>query len=48
MQPGRHIILTKVGRQLIITPKNDNPIEGLVNAGKELSMKNIRRDIKGE
>jgi len=48
MQPGKGVILTKVGRQLILTPKYDDPVEGLVNAGRELGMKNIRRHIKGE
>ena len=45
---GKGVILTKVGRQLILTPKYDDPVEGLVNAGRELGMKNIRRQIKGE
>jgi len=48
MQAGKSVILTKVGRQIILTPKYDDPVEGLVNAGKEISMKNIRRQIKGE
>lgn len=48
MKEGKSVILTKVGRQIILTPKYDDPLEGLANAGREISMKNIRRQIKGE
>lgn len=48
MKPGRSVLIGIVENKLIILPKPDDPIKGLVKAGEQVAMKNIRRHIKTE
>jgi AbrB family looped-hinge helix DNA binding protein len=48
MEPGKSVMIVKEENKLVLFAKPDDPLKGLVDTGKEISMKNIRREIKGE
>ncbi|MEM7819900.1 MAG: AbrB/MazE/SpoVT family DNA-binding domain-containing protein [Candidatus Aenigmatarchaeota archaeon] len=48
MQPGKSVLIIKSENKLILVPKPDDPLKGLVRAGEEIALKNIRREIKEE
>lgn len=48
LKPGSILLITRVENKLILIPKPDDPVKGLVEAGQRVAMKNIRRHIKEE
>ncbi|MBI4174490.1 MAG: AbrB/MazE/SpoVT family DNA-binding domain-containing protein [Candidatus Aenigmarchaeota archaeon] len=48
LKPGSIVLITKVENKLILVPKPDDPVKGLIDAGQHIAMKNIRRHIKEE
>ena len=48
LRPGRSVLVTSIDNRVIIIPKPDDPVKGLVDAGEKVAMKNIRRHIKEE
>ncbi len=48
LKPGKSVLVTGVENRIIIIPKPDDPVKGLVEAGEKIGMKNIRRHIKEE
>ena len=48
LKPGSAVMITKVENKLILVPKPEDPVKGLVEAGQHIAMKNIRRHIKEE
>ena len=48
LKPGTSVLVTSVDNRIIIIPKPDDPVKGLVSAGEKMGMKNIRRHIKEE
>ncbi len=48
LKPGKTVMITSADNRIIIIPKPDDPVKGLVEAGAKVGMKNIRRHIKEE
>ena len=48
LKTGSTVLITTADNRIIIIPKPDDPIKGLVDAGSRMGMKNIRRHIKEE
>lgn len=48
MQTGKSLMVVKEENKLVLFAKPDDPLNSLIDTGKEISMKNIRREIKGE
>ena len=48
MQPGKSVLISIVDNKIIIIPKPDDPVKGLIEADSHIAMKNIRRHIKEE
>ncbi|MBS3050537.1 MAG: AbrB/MazE/SpoVT family DNA-binding domain-containing protein [Candidatus Aenigmarchaeota archaeon] len=48
LKPGSALLITKVENKLILIPKPEDPVKGLIDAGQRIAMKNIRRHIKEE
>lgn len=48
MQIGKSLMIVKDENKLVLFAKPDDPLKSLMSTGKEISLKNIRRDIKGE
>ena len=48
MSPGKNILILKEGQRLIIVAEPEDPAKGIIKVGEEISLKNIRREIKEE
>ncbi|MFA4819793.1 MAG: AbrB/MazE/SpoVT family DNA-binding domain-containing protein [Candidatus Aenigmatarchaeota archaeon] len=48
MKEGDIVIISKLDEKLMLMKKPADPAKALVNSGKDLALKNIRREIKGE
>lgn len=48
LKEGSVVIITKLENKLMIMLKPDDSKEALMKAGRNISMKNIRREIKEE
>ena len=48
LKPGKAVLVSLIENKIIILPKPDDPVKGLVEAGSHVAMKNIRRHIKEE
>ena len=48
MSVGKNVLIIKEGDKLILIAEPDDPVKGLEKAGEELSLRNIRREIKEE
>lgn len=48
MAEGSVVIAVLEGHRIILTPKPADPVEAIRKAGNELSIRNIRRDIREE
>ncbi len=48
MKDGSVVLVTKLENKIIIMSKPADPAEALVKSGKDITMKNIRREIKEE
>ena len=48
IREGDSLFISKVENRLVLYKKPDDPIKSLVDAGKNIGMSNIRREIKHE
>jgi len=48
LQPGSALAVTVSGNKIVLLPKPKNALAALVNTGKTMPLRNIRREIKGE
>ena len=48
LKPGKAVLVSLIENKIMILPKPDDPVKGLVEAGSRVAMKNIRRHIKEE
>jgi len=48
LEPGKIALIIKDGKKLVLMPRPGDPLQGLVEKGGEIAMRNIRRDIKPE
>ena len=48
LEPGKIALIIKDGKKLVLMLRPDDPLQGLVETGGEIAMRNIRRDIKPE
>ncbi|MBI2233136.1 MAG: AbrB/MazE/SpoVT family DNA-binding domain-containing protein [Candidatus Aenigmarchaeota archaeon] len=48
MKTGSIVLASLEGGRIILVPKPGDPLEALKKTGEELSLKNIRREIKKE
>lgn len=48
MKSGDIVIVSKLDNKLMIMKKPDDPAKALIDSGKTIALKNIRREIKGE
>lgn len=48
LEPGKIALIIKDGKKLVLMPKPDDPLQGLIDTGGQIGMRNIRRDIKPE
>ncbi|MEK6888338.1 MAG: AbrB/MazE/SpoVT family DNA-binding domain-containing protein [Candidatus Aenigmatarchaeota archaeon] len=48
MKEGDTVIISKLDEKLMIMKKPADPAKALMASGKDLALKNIRREIKGE
>lgn len=48
LRPGSTLMITFSENKILMMPKPVDPLHELVNVGKEMPLRNIRREIKGE
>ena len=48
LKEGSVVLVTKIENKIILMPKPADPKEALEKLGKDVAMKNIRREIKHE
>lgn len=48
VKPGSVLLASLEGGSIVLVPKPADPLEAMKKAGEELSLKNIRREIKEE
>lgn len=48
IKEGDSVFVTKVENRLMLFKKPGDPIKSLVDSGKSIAMRNIRREIKSE
>ncbi len=48
IKTGSKLLIRLEGKRLVLLQRPENPVEALENFGKEIELKGIRREIKGE
>ena len=48
LKPGETMLVSLQDNKIIILPKPDSPVEALERAGKRISLKSVRKEIKHE
>ena len=48
MKEGDAVVVSKLDDKIMIMKKPDDPAKALLQSGREIGLKNIRREIKGE
>lgn len=46
LKSGRRVIINRVGKELRLAPKPDDPVKALIELGREMKLGDMRKEIK--